>query len=71
MECPLTAVGLPEVRSPIVQSRERLGDSAMGIIEGLVGHATGVNIDEAKEEFEGMLVRGEEVLSAYSGLGTR
>ena len=37
----------------------------MGIIDGLVGHASSANIDEAKEEFGGMLVRGEEVLSAY------
>ena len=37
----------------------------MAIIQGLMGHATNTNIEEAKEEFGGLLIRGEEVLCAY------
>ena len=37
----------------------------MGIIAGLVGHATNVRTDKAIKEFGDMLIRGEEVLTAY------
>ena len=37
----------------------------MGIISGLLGHASSEAIDKAKQEFGGMLIRGEEILSAY------
>ena len=37
----------------------------MSVIRGLLGHAASADVEEAKEEFKGLLVRGEEVLSAY------
>ena len=37
----------------------------MGIIDGMVGHATNTNVDEAKAEFGQMLIRDEQVLAAY------
>ena len=37
----------------------------MAIIQGLLGHATGVDVDEAKETFGGLLIRDEEILGAY------
>jgi len=37
----------------------------MGIIQGMMGHATSTDIDQAREEFGPMLVRGEEVLHAF------
>ena len=37
----------------------------MGIIDGMVGHATNANVDEAKAEFGEMLIRNEQVLMAY------
>ena len=37
----------------------------MGIIDGMVGHATSSNLEEAKAEFGEMQVRGEQVLTAY------
>ena len=37
----------------------------MGIIQGLMGHATSTNVKEDSEEFGPLLIRGEEVLSSY------
>jgi len=38
----------------------------MGIIQGMIGHASSEAIDKAKKEFGDMLIRDEEILSAYS-----
>ena len=38
----------------------------MGIIQGMLGHASSETIDKAKKEFGDMLIRNEEILSAYS-----
>ena len=37
----------------------------MGIIQGLLGHATSTSTEEAQAEFGELLIRGEEVLTAY------
>jgi hypothetical protein len=37
----------------------------MSIIQGLLGHASSTSTEEAKSEFGELLIRGEEVLSAY------
>ena len=37
----------------------------MGIIDGIAGHATNTNVEEAKAEFVEMLIRNEQVLMAY------
>ena len=37
----------------------------MGIIDGIAGHATNTNVEEAKAEFGEMLIRNEQVLMAY------
>ena len=37
----------------------------MGIIQGILGHATSTNTEDAKEEFGELLIRNEEVLTAY------
>jgi hypothetical protein len=37
----------------------------MGIIDGMVGHATSTNTEEAQAEFGEMLIRGEQILTAY------
>ncbi len=37
----------------------------MGVLQGLIGHAARTDVEEAKKEFGGLLVPGEEVLSAY------
>lgn len=43
----------------------------MGIIQGLAGHATATNLEEVKEEFGELLVRGEEILSSYKWVRDR
>ena len=37
----------------------------MGIIQGLLGHATSTSTEEAQAEFGELLIRDEEVLTAY------
>ena len=37
----------------------------MSIIQGLLGHASSTSTEEAKAEFGELLIRGEEVLTAY------
>lgn len=37
----------------------------MGLIRGLLGHATETNVAEVQQEFEPMLAQGEEVVCAY------
>ena len=37
----------------------------MPVIQGILGHATGMNIEEAKNTFGEMLVRDEDILGAY------
>ena len=37
----------------------------MGNIDGIAGHATNTNVEEAKAEFGEMLIRNEQVLMAY------
>ncbi len=37
----------------------------MGIIQGMMGMATSSDINEARQEFDAMLVRDEEILHAY------
>lgn len=37
----------------------------MGIIQGLVGHATSVDLESIEEEYRPLLVRDEKILSAH------
>jgi len=37
----------------------------MGLISGLMGHATQVSVDSIKKEFAPILVEGEEIAAAY------
>jgi len=43
----------------------------MGIIQGLAGHATATSLDEVKEEFGELLIRGEEILTSYKWVRDR
>ncbi|MFP3975354.1 MAG: PH domain-containing protein [Dehalococcoidia bacterium] len=37
----------------------------MGILRGLMGHATEVDVSKVREEFAPMLIEGEEIATAY------
>lgn len=37
----------------------------MGIVSGLMGHATEIDIDKIKQEFSPLLIKGEKLLTAF------
>ena len=37
----------------------------MGLVRGLMGHATEINIEKIKEEFSPLMVKGEKLLTAF------
>jgi hypothetical protein len=37
----------------------------MGLFSGILGHATEVNLDDVRQEFQPILVTGEELVAAY------
>lgn len=42
-----------------------IGRKAMGILSGILGHASEIDIDELEQEFSAILVEGEEIHRAY------